>query len=217
MPLLNSQPQLQLALDDSVENGLKVLQDVHLFIDIIEVGTPLIYQEGMFGVDAIRKQYPNHLLLADLKIMDAGALEADIAFQAGADIVTVLGLASDSTIQGVVKSAAEYGKKVMVDMIQVVNIVERAKKLLNLSVDILCLHTAYDLQATVETPYKDLELLRNTLPHAALAIAGGVTLEKVDTILEHQPSIVVVGGGICKADNPYEISKAIQEKLRPKA
>jgi 3-hexulose-6-phosphate synthase len=206
-------PRLQLALDQPLSDGLAILDSVHSFVNIIEIGTPLIFQEGMHAVKVLREAYPKHQILGDLKIMDAGALEADIAFNVGADIVTVLALASDKTILSAVGSAKVKQKQVMADMIQVENLVERAKQILKLGVNILCVHTAYDLQSSVETPYKDLQLLRNEFPEAKIAIAGGVTLEKLDAILPFEPDTVVVGGAICNAANPSKTAKAIQEKL----
>lgn len=208
-----TKPSLQLALDQSLPVGSTVLESVHPYIDTIEVGTPLIFQEGIKAVQVLREGYPKHQILADLKIMDAGELEAEIAFNAGADIVTIIALASDETIQGAVKSARAKQKRVMADMIQVPNLVERAEQLFQLGVDTVCVHTAYDLQSSVATPYKDLQLLRNAFPEAGLAIAGGVALEKLDAILPFKPNTVVVGGAICNAVDPVETAQAIQERL----
>jgi hypothetical protein len=88
-------------------------------VDIIELGTPLIKAEGMRAVTAIKEAHPDKIVFADLKTMDAGELEADIAFTAGADLVTVLGTAGDSTIVGAVKAATKHGKGVVVDLIGV--------------------------------------------------------------------------------------------------
>ena len=93
--------KLQLAIDLlSVPDALSLLHKVAPYVDVIELGTPLIKQEGMNVVTDIKAAYPEKLVFADMKTMDAGELEADIAFKAGADIMTVLGLAGDSTIAG---------------------------------------------------------------------------------------------------------------------
>lgn len=207
-------PQLQLALDLAIADSFTVLEAVHEYIDVIEVGTPLVYQEGMQVVRTLRTAYPKHKLVADLKIMDAGALEADIAFEAGADVVTVLALASDETVQGAIKSAKAKAKSVMVDMIQVPNLLDRAESLVSLGVEHLCVHTAYDLQAMVATPYQALRVLRERFTSTHLGIAGGVSLSNLDAIIPFKPNSIIVGSAISKAENPTEIAKAMHEKLR---
>ena len=94
--------KLQVAFD--IQHSDEVLKLVEVngdLIDIVEIGTPLIIKEGLKSVQKIKKEYPNQTVLADLKIMDAGLLEAQIGFDAGADIVSVLGLASKKTLSSV--------------------------------------------------------------------------------------------------------------------
>ena len=102
--------ELQLALDGELENAQEILRRAHPFIEIVEIGTPLVFREGMRAVRAVRAAYPELRLLADLKIMDAGEVEAEIAFDAGADRVTVMAVASDATIRGALASARQAGQ-----------------------------------------------------------------------------------------------------------
>lgn len=206
-------PKLQLALDSDLSTALNILKNVYPFVDILEVGTPLIFREGMRAVQTIRDAYPNLTLLADLKIMDAGEEEAAIAFEADAQMITVMGVTNDATIQGAVRSAKQYNGQVMVDMMQVTNLVERGVRLLKQGCDILCVHTAYDLQSSQTSPYHDLQTLRNHFPAAQLAIAGGVNLERLNDILPHQPDIIVVGGAITRADDPKAAAKRLYERI----
>ena len=155
---------LQLALDGDMSSALDILERVHPFIDIAEVGTPLVFREGMNAVRRVRAAFPKLTLVADLKIMDAGEAEADIAFSVGADRVTVMALASDATITGALTSARSHQKQVMIDMMQVTDPLARAKQLLALGCDLLCLHTAHDLQSAQASPYAQLAQLRAALP-----------------------------------------------------
>lgn len=205
--------KLQLALDGPLEAALALLKDTHLYVDQIEIGTPLVYREGMVAVREIKSAYPNHNLLADLKIIDAGKEEASLAFEAGANYVTVLGVASDETVRGVTTAAREYGGKVMADMICVTEPVVRGQALIKLGCDILCVHTAYDLQFKKESPLAELALMRQHLPSAPLAIAGGVNLDNVGSIVLFKPDIIVVGGTISRATKPYEIARALKERI----
>ena len=110
--------KLQVAFDlQSSDEVLNFLEKNSDLIDIVEIGTPLIMEEGLKSVLKIKKKFPKQTVLADLKIMDAGLLEAQIGFDAGADIVTVLGLASKKTLSSVKQTAVKNRRKVMVDMI----------------------------------------------------------------------------------------------------
>ena len=112
--------QLQFAMDTlTTEHALELAGEAAPYVDVIELGTPLIKSAGLSAITAVKEAHPDKIVFADLKTMDAGELEADIAFQAGADLVTVLGVAGDSTIAGAVKSAKQHGKGIVVDLIGV--------------------------------------------------------------------------------------------------
>ena len=205
---------LQLALDGDMSSALDILERVHPFIDIAEVGTPLVFREGMSAVRRVRAAFPKLTLVADLKIMDAGEAEADIAFSVGADRVTVMALASDATITGALTSARRHQKQVMIDMMQVTDPLARAKQLLALGCDLLCLHTAHDLQSAQASPYAQLAQLRAALPAAGLAIAGGVKLLTLDHILPLEPQVIIVGSAITAAADPRQVAQQFHERIR---
>lgn len=204
---------LQVALDGDMQSSLDILAEVVSHVDIAEVGTPLIYREGMFAVRTLKEFYPALTVVADLKIMDAGELEADLAFENGADIVTVLGVASDVTIAGAIKSAHKFGKQVFVDMIQVPYPASRGRDLLKMGCDYLCIHTAYDLAVAGDSPLKTLRHVREELPNASLAVAGGVKLATIDDIASLDPQVVIVGSAITGADSPAATAHALRERM----
>ncbi len=205
-------PLLQVALDGTYDQAMAVLEQVAALVDIVELGTPLVYREGIRVADKVRDQFPHVKLLADLKIMDAGEEEASIAFDAGCDYVTVLGVTRDKTIQGVVAAAKRFDGQVVVDMMQTPDAVERGHLLLAMGCDYLCVHTAFDQQEH-ETPLATLKRLRKGLPNAPLAVAGGVGLPTVDSILVHNPTIVVVGGAITRAADPAAVTQRLRERM----
>src|ERR1700739_1868807 len=140
--------KLQVAIDLlSTTDALTLLHKVGPYVDIIELGTPLVKLEGLSVVKYIKAAYPDKLGFADLKTMDTGELEADLAFNAGADIMTVLGSAGDSTILGAVKSGKAHGKAVVADMIGVADKATRLKELKALGVSWVELHAGLDEQA----------------------------------------------------------------------
>ena len=206
--------KLQIALDGELATALDILAAAHPYIDIAEIGTPLVYREGMDAVRRIRDAYPQLTLAADLKIMDAGEAEADIAFHAGADIVTVMAVAADATIAGALESARRHGKRLMVDMMQVDDAEARASELLRLGSDLLCLHTAHDQQAALGSPFAQLAALRAALPSAALAIAGGIRLPDLERILPLKPEAIIVGSAVASAADPGASAKRFQRRMR---
>ncbi len=208
----HQRPLLQLALDGTLEQALTVLHSVAPLVDIVEIGTPLLYREGIHAAARIRDLYPDVMLVADFKIMDAGDDEASIAFEAGCRYVTVLGVSQDKTIQGVVAAAKRHGGEVIADMMQVGDVVERGHYLLALGCDYLCVHTAFD-QQEVETPLATLKRLRKGLPDSPLAVAGGVGLPTIDSIMKQNPEIVIVGGAITRAADPAAVTKRLRERM----
>ena len=206
--------RLQIALDGDLAAALDILSAVHPYIDIAEVGTPLVFREGMGAVRRIRDVFPQLTLVADLKIMDAGAAEAEIAFAAGADIVTVMAVAADATIAGALSSARSHGKRLMVDMMQVAVIRARARELAAMGCDFLCLHRAHDQQAHLGAPFAQLAALRDALPETELAIAGGVQLPDLAQILPLTPQAVVVGSAITAAADPRASAKQFHKRIR---
>lgn len=112
--------ELQLALDlVNISEAKEVVQEVQEYIDIVEIGTPVVINEGLKAVKEIKEAFPSLKVLADLKIMDAGAYEVMKASEAGASIITILGATNDSTIKGAVEEAKKQGTQILVDMINV--------------------------------------------------------------------------------------------------
>ena len=179
-----------------------------------EIGTPLVFREGMNAVRRIRRAHPQFTLVADLKIMDAGRAEADIAFSAGADIVTVMALAADATIAGALESARAHNKRAMLDMMQVANTRARAMELVEMGSDLLCLHTAHDQQASLGSPFAQLAELRQALPSTGMAIAGGVKLPALERILPLKPQVIIVGAAITAAADARASAKQFHERIR---
>lgn len=207
--------KLQAALDTLTLNEcIDLLEETEGFIDIAEVGTPFVIEEGMVPVKEFKKQFPKIEVLADVKIMDAGEYEADKCFDAGADICTVLGVSHNETIEGVIRSAKKYGKKVMVDMIAVSDLKKRTQEVDEMGVDYICVHTAFDVQKFGQDPLDDLKIVNSVIKNAKSAVAGGVKLETVDEIVNEGAEIIVVGGAICNAKDRKAYAKEIKAHLK---
>ena len=206
--------KLQVAFDlQSSDEILNFLQKNGDLIDIIEIGTPLIIKEGVKSVLKIKKKFPKQTVLADLKIMDAGLLEAQIGFDAGADIVTVLGLASTKTLNSVKETAVKNSKEVMVDMINHPCPENKWNELKNMEMGLCCLHTANDDSKDGETPLNDLERFYNLHGGKNIAVAGGINPDMIRKINSFHPEIVIVGGYIANSGNQRDALEEIRQAM----
>ncbi|ALV41941.1 3-hexulose-6-phosphate synthase [Pseudarthrobacter sp. RMG13] len=205
--------KLQVAMDVlTTEAALELAGQVAEYVDIIELGTPLIKAAGLSAVTAVKNAHPDKIVFADMKTMDAGELEADIAFKAGADLVTVLGTADDSTIAGAVKAAKAHNKGIVVDLIGVADKVTRAKEARALGAKFVEMHAGLDEQAL---PGFDLTGLLRAGAEARVpfSVAGGVKLATIESVQKAGADVAVVGGGIYSAADPALAAKQLRAAI----
>ncbi|MGI6071081.1 MAG: 3-hexulose-6-phosphate synthase [Blautia sp.] len=190
--------KLQLALDCnlSLESAKELARVTEDSVEILEAGTPFIYEWGMEGVRMLKEAFPQKTVVADLKIADAGYLEAELAFRMGADIITVLGVTEDATIVNALMAARSYGKKVMVDMMAVKDLRARLKEIDSMGVDYICLHTSKDLQKLGQDVSQAFDSLKGMITRARLVLAGGISRENIEKYAAIHPDVIVVGEGI---------------------
>src|SRR2546430_16462620 len=94
------EPVLQVALDHMhLKRALLAAKEaVEGGADWLEAGTPLIKSEGMEGVRELKKSFPGVTIVADLKTMDTGAFEVEIAAKAGADVISGIGCTGERAV-----------------------------------------------------------------------------------------------------------------------
>lgn len=205
--------KLQVAIDLlTTADALALVAKIAPYIDIIELGTPLIKKEGLAVVTAMKAAYPDKLVFADMKTMDTGELEADLAFSAGADLVTVLGAAGNATIIGAVKAGKAHGKGVVVDTIGMADRVKRAQEVTALGVEFVELHAALDEQWAEGYSIQVLidEAARAGVP---VSIAGGVNINNVSAVIKAGAIVAVAGAAIYGAEDPAAAAKALREAI----
>ncbi|GAB4542094.1 MAG: hypothetical protein Tsb0014_34550 [Pleurocapsa sp.] len=206
--------KIQVALDLlSLEKALNLLEDVAPHIDIIEAGTPLIKQEGLKVVEAFKQQYPDKLVFADMKTMDAGELEAEMAFKAGADFATVLAVANDATIKGAIAAAKKYGKAVTADTVGVTDLEKRAQELEQMGVNFIEVHCGLDQQAEGVCSWDTFQKIQNKV-QIPLAVAGGINADTIGQVEAGGAYIAAVGGAIYNASSPGDAARQIRGKLK---
>ncbi|WP_316668436.1 3-hexulose-6-phosphate synthase [uncultured Propionibacterium sp.] len=206
--------KLQLALDDmDFGDATALITAVQEFIDIIEVGTPMITRYGLEPVRHYRKEFPHLEILADTKIMDVGAYVATLAYEAGADYCTVLSVTDTSTIRGCVEAAAAHHRHVYVDMICQFDIPGRVAELEDIGVRCLGVHTGVDQQAQGRTPLEDLAVLTECAKHSKIAVAGGISPATVSSYAGLGPEVIIVGSSITHSKDPVATARCLHEAL----
>jgi len=207
---------LQVALDFlDMERALKVAKEVSDSVDWIEAGTPLIKANGMDAVRKLKKAFPGKKIVADLKIADTGDVETEMAAKAGADIVTVLGAADDQTIVHAVEAAKNFGCKVMVDLLNVEDLEERAKKAEELGAEYVMVHTGIDQQMTGKDVFGDLKIVASAID-LPIAAGGGLTPENVSKAVAGGAEILIIGGAITKAPDAKKTAAEFKKRLSEK-
>ncbi len=210
-------PYLQVAMDlvdiKSVEKVLTELpKNDHL---LIEAGTPLIKKFGLSIVSDIRRMRPDAFIIADLKTLDTGNLEARMAADSSADAVVISGLAPLGTLEKAIKEANKTGIYSVVDMLNVPSPVEVVSKLaaLGATPDVVELHRAIDAEDT-EYNWGDIPAIRKAAGGKILiATAGGIRQHVVKDALKAGADILVVGRAITASKNIQNAAEGFLEEL----
>ena len=209
-------PTVQVSLDlTTVEEALHVAEiAVRAGVDWLEAGTPLILAEGLRGVRALREHFPDHPIVADLKTMDGGYLEAEMMAKAGASTVVVMGVAHPATVRAVVRAARDYGLTVMGDIMAAPDKVACARHLEELGVDYIIVHTGYDERGEVvgATPWDDLPAVVAAVGIPVQAV-GGLRLEDLDRLPAAGAPLVVVGAPLVIDRHAFHASVSDDEAL----
>jgi 3-hexulose-6-phosphate synthase/6-phospho-3-hexuloisomerase len=194
-------PIVQISLDlTNIEEALETAaMAMRAGVDWLEAGTPLILAEGLHGVKKLRENFPGIPIVADLKTMDGGYLEAEMMAKAGATHVVVMARAHEETIKCVVKAGADYGIKVMGDNLASDDMVAGAKRLEDLGCDFVIHHIGYDERRGIAASGKrmpsPLDQLREVVNAVKVPVqaVGGLTLEQAIQCPEYGAPLVVLG------------------------
>lgn len=206
--------KLQAALDFfTVEEALALMEKIHPYVDIAEIGSPLMYADGFHAIAEMKKHYPDKLVLADAKIVDGGYDIAKKMFEAGADIVTSIGMTNNETLSGLVRAAHECGRWAMADTIGVSDLANRVRELDDMGFDYILVHTAHDMLNCISAPIEALKVIKANVKHAKAGISGGITPEQMLEIAAVQPDWVVVGSGLTLAKDPVQVARALREYM----
>jgi 3-hexulose-6-phosphate synthase/6-phospho-3-hexuloisomerase len=194
-------PIVQISLDlTNIDEALETAAlAMRAGVDWLEAGTPLILAEGLHGVRALRKAFPNTPIVADLKTMDGGYLEAEMMAKAGATHVVLMARAHEETMKVVVQAGRDHGVKVMGDNLGCPDMIAGAKMLEDLGCDFVIHHIGYDERRGIAAAGKrmpsPLDQLREVVAAVNVPVqaVGGLTLEQAIRCPEYGAPLVVLG------------------------
>ena len=207
-------PIVQISLDlTDINEALETAGiAVEAGVDWLEAGTPLLLAEGLHGVRALRAAFPDHPIVADLKTMDGGYLEAEMMARAGATHVVVMGRAHEETIKVVVKAGRDYGIKVMGDNLACEDKVAASRMMEDLGVDYIVHHTGFDERngaaaagAGRLSPLDDLDAVVKAV-HIPVQAVGGLTIEEAIEMPKRGAPLVVIGAPLAIAADSFNVA-----------
>ncbi len=213
VPRLWRPPYIQIALDiPSLERTKKIIDELPDSDRIIlEVGTPLLKKYGVKVIRDLREVAKDTFIVADLKTLDVGKVEADLAFDETADAVVASGLAATETIDKFVYEAKRLGIYAVVDLMNVADPIQKLQSLKEFP-DILILHRAIDVEKTGKTRWDLIKEMRQTFREKRflVAVAGGITPETAPEAFASGADIVIVGRYVTQS---RDVERSVREFL----
>jgi len=196
-------------LDEAVDTARIA---VEAGVDWLEAGTPLILAEGLRSVKALRAAFPRHPIVADLKTMDGGYLEAEMMARAGATHVVVMARAHAETIKATVRAGHDHGIKVMGDNLGCEDKVAASRMMEELGVDYIVHHTGYDERNGAAgaggkrlSPLDDLDAVVKAVRIPVQAV-GGLTIEEAIEMPNRGAPLVVIGAPLTIAADSFNVA-----------
>lgn len=209
-------PRLQIALDTTdLPSALRPLQQAAPHIDVIEVGTVLVLSEGMHAVRAVRALFPDKVVLADIRIAEAGTILSRLAFEAGADWVSVVAGASLTTVQQVCAVAQDHGGQVQVELGETYD-AQRARAWREAGVDHVIVKRSRDAEAAGNLSWGagDLDRVSELAEMGfTVTVTGGVTVADLDVFAGRPVGIVIAGRSIVAAEEPGDAAAALRDAM----
>lgn len=205
---------LQVALDVlEIDRAVQIAKEaVEGGADWLEVGTPLIKSEGMDAIRKLREAFPDRKIVSDMKTIDTGALEVEMAAKSGASIVAVLGASCDAALSDALRAARKYGVELMVDLISTRNPVERAREMEQMGMDYVSVHVGIDMQMVGVDPLEVLQQIVKEV-NIPIAVAGGLNAETAAAAVGMGAEIGIIGGNIVRSAKVTESSRKIRRAI----
>ncbi|MGD8865765.1 MAG: orotidine 5'-phosphate decarboxylase [Anaerolineales bacterium] len=210
-------PIIQCALDYvSLPEAMAMAYRVQGAVEALEIGTPLCKAEGMRAVSAIHALCPDKIILADVKTPDVGGLEAKIAFDAGANWMTVMGAAPLDTLKLALEEAeGRPGHEVIVELTGIKDVLAEAAIWRDVGVERMVYHRGWDegnLSRTWDS--SDRQAIEALIDMGfKLSIAGGIDLETLPFFEGLRIAVFVIGRAIRETPDPEQTARRFRTRI----
>jgi bifunctional enzyme Fae/Hps len=206
-------PYLQVALDNpNIEAILSIVNQLpksdHV---ILEAGTPLIKRYGVDVISRLREVRPDAFIVADLKTLDTGNLEARMVADATADAIVVSALAPVATLNKAIEEAHKTGIYAVMDTLNCPDPIAILKQLKELP-DVVELHRAIDVEETAHA-WGNIQDIKALSPKILVAVAGGIRIDTMPDALKAGADVLVVGRAITNAKDVRQVAEKFIEGL----
>lgn len=203
--------KIQLAVDRvTIDKAIEIINDSIEYVDVVEIGTSLIKDFGLESVKRIREKFSDLTILADIKTVDEAEYEFEAVYNAGADIATVMGVASLDTIRICQKIARKYNKEFCIDLMETSK--EKQVLLKEFYDAIFCVHLPKD-----KNNNKLDELVKDTIDNFneinKLSVAGGVNISNIKIIKKFKLDYIIIGSAITKCNNIRDAARKFKMEL----
>ena len=194
---------LQISFDmTDLSKALEIAHQVHEFADILEVGTLLMYSNGIEAINRFKESFEDKIIFTDTKIADRGKESANVFARAKSNWISVLAGTNNNVIHATCSAAHDQGIKVMLDLLDAKEYGQAALEAKNLGIDALLLHEPYDIEQPLAFLDKwDLVRSNTELP---IYISAFINRENIKSILHLKPDGVIIGRSITESENPRE-------------
>ncbi len=202
--------QISFDLTD-LNKALDVTTQIVNEIDILEIGSLLLYKHGTIAVENFRKSFPQTTLLVDAKIVDRGKETITLLSQAGADLITVMAGTHKEIIHSACTTAHNLGKKIVLDLLDASSLGQSALEAQSIGADSLLFHINYEeSKHALFVDQWDIIHGNTSLP---IYICGNITKDTIQRIKQVNPFGVVIGNAVVNAENPLQALLEIKSKL----
>ncbi|WP_318402901.1 3-keto-L-gulonate-6-phosphate decarboxylase UlaD [Photobacterium leiognathi] len=209
-----NKPMIQIALDQTcLDDAMAVAKKVQSYVDVIEVGTILAFAEGMNAVKTLRAQYPEHILVCDMKTTDGGAILSKMAFEAGADWITVSAAAHIATIEVCKKVADEFNGEIQIEIYGNWTM-DDAKRWVELGITQAIYHRSRDAElAGIGWTDNDIEKMRQLSEIGLeLSITGGIVPEEL-YLFEGIKAKTFIAGRALAGEQGQQTATSLREQI----
>ncbi|HHR6142333.1 TPA: 3-keto-L-gulonate-6-phosphate decarboxylase UlaD [Providencia alcalifaciens] len=209
-----TKPLIQIALDQTnLKDALVVANNVESFVDVIEIGTILAFAEGMNAVSTLRRNHSSHIIVCDMKTTDGGAILSKMAFEAGADWITVSAAAHIATITACKKVADEFKREIQIELYGNWTL-DDAQRWVDLGIKQAIYHRSRDAElAGVGWGPEDLTKMRQLSDLGLeLSITGGIVPEDIH-LFEGIKAKAFIAGRALVGEKGKATAEALREQI----